>query len=74
MKEKWDRWRSFGCCGKCGEPCKPYAMCRTHRLLQAKIDKKYRDKNREELRRKERVRYYKKLKLKKANEDRKARP
>jgi len=41
-RKMWNHWRSFGNCGRCGEPTninyltgKPYAECFKHRLETA---------------------------------------
>ena len=34
-KSMWDRWRSEGCCGKCGEPSGKYTLCFKHRVINA---------------------------------------
>lgn len=46
MKAQWDRWRSIECCGRCGIPCKPYALCMKHRIYVSKVSRKYHIKHR----------------------------
>lgn len=40
-RKREKRWKEIGSCVVCGEPCKPYRMCFTHRLHYAKLHKKY---------------------------------
>lgn len=47
MKEKWDRWRSIGACGRCGTPCAPFSLCKRHRLYQAKASRRYHKRHKE---------------------------
>lgn len=39
--EREKRWKDIGSCVVCGEPCKPFTMCFRHRLIYAKLHRKY---------------------------------
>lgn len=52
IKLKWDRWRANSACGRCGEPCGNYSLCKRHRIYQAKASRIYHKKHRAEILRK----------------------
>lgn len=71
MKRNYSRYRSAGGCGRCGEPCAPFALCKKHRLYQSKISKIYYQKHKANILEREKARIRNK-RLRERNEQNKA--